>query len=113
MLVLLPLQFTWAAVACYCGHEIAATPLGHHDHADHSHAVQDADPDRQAGSDGTSPGSSDSDCGHCHGYSAGMFQVHGDFLVQPHASAPPAWATARAVGHVPAQPERPQWVPLA
>ena len=34
MLTLLPLQFSWAAVAAYCGHETGqhAEHLGHHEH---------------------------------------------------------------------------------
>ena len=34
MLALLPLQFSWAAVAAYCGHETGqhAEHLGHHEH---------------------------------------------------------------------------------
>ena len=52
MLALLPLQFSWAAVAAYCGHETGqhAEHLGHHEHrhADQAKADQDSAPSTAA-----------------------------------------------------------------
>jgi hypothetical protein len=115
LMVLLPLQLSWAVAASYCSHETgaAADHFGHHDHAGHSHVSQDADPDHPADADGTSSELSDIDCGHCHGYCAGVLEVLCDFVARADASPPPAWVAAPGAEHVPAQPERPQWVRLA
>jgi hypothetical protein len=63
VLALLPLQFSWAAVARYCGHEIghdaaaaSSTHLGHHSH-DHEAASGDPTPNAAE---------VDDDCASCH-----------------------------------------------
>ncbi|SEL39110.1 hypothetical protein SAMN05216359_108144 [Roseateles sp. YR242] len=85
LLVLLPLQFTWAVAASYCQHEVATGEwhFGHHMHQHASLAQQDAskgqggEASQHAGSvlnqksaqdDPASPGklSVDNDCGVCH-----------------------------------------------
>lgn len=115
MLVFLPLQFSWAAVANYCGHETgaAAKHIGHHDHAGHSHATKDVDPGHKGKVDGTASSASNLDCGHCLGYCAGMVDVSGSMEPQALAS-PPLWlGVSPSAEHPPAQPERPQWAALA
>ncbi len=115
MMVLLPLQFSWAAVTHYGGHEagVDAAHGGHHVHLGHSHASADADPHHQAGSDGTGSEPSEMDCGHCHGFCAGMLEARCGFVAQANTSPMPAlWAAPRAE-HLPAQPERPQCARLA
>jgi len=102
LLVLLPLQSTWAAAAAYCQHEAdAATKhFGHHDHKHH-----------QGSSDKTDAPSfaADLDCAVCHaGFTAATANVPALALDltppaltprNPHAPvSPPA-----------AQPERPNW----
>jgi len=66
LLALLPFQFTWAAVASYCGHEsdAQAQHFGHHEHQHHGDSTVDQDNGDVAGK---TLGSSDLDCGHCHG----------------------------------------------
>lgn len=130
LLALLPLQFTWAAVASYCGHEsqASAAHFGHHDH-DHagsakasSEAKSAADQSTDASSapdktgvakDGKAPGAMDLDCGHCHGTCSMMSTVP---MGLPGAlSTAPPMASLDEVGgaHAPTRPERPQWLPLA
>lgn len=110
MLALLPLQFSWAAVAAYCGHESGdqAQHLGHHEHqhAGPTSADQDSAPaDAQAGFD--------FDCGHCHGTCACMPAPAGGLAPLMLVSHPVTCieCTLRTLAQSP--PERPQWLPLA
>lgn len=116
LLVLVPLQLSWAAVGAYCGHETdsrGAAHLGHHAHEHHAHSA-DADADAaQAPDQAHAPpslGQFDQDCGTCH---LGMAA-----LPVP-ATALPALAHSEALiqGRVPhyrsADPrrlERPNWL---
>ena len=62
LLLLLPTQFSWAAMTAYCGHEqgVAAKHLGHHDHV---HKAGSA----ESSQEGKKPqGSVDADCAICH-----------------------------------------------
>ena len=112
MLALLPLQFSWAAVAAYCGHETGqhAEHLGHHEHrhADQAKADQDSAP-----ADQKAPAGFDFDCGHCHGHCAGMLDFPAGLKAHAVGSAPPRLAEAPSAEHLPAQLERPQWACLA
>lgn len=112
MLALLPLQFSWAAVAVYCEHESgqAAQHLGHHDH-DHA-SLSNAD-QASAPSDQGSPAGFDFDCGHCHGTCASMPAPSGDMASLTLASHPiaPVEGVVRTLPQSP--PERPQWRLLA
>jgi hypothetical protein len=130
LLALLPLQFTWAAVASYCGHESQASGghFGHHDpvHEHHADASNGAGPaaDSSAGPSsapdetGTAEGDKapvamDLDCGHCHGTCSVMLTLP---LALPGAlsTAPPsATLDETADANAPSRPERPQWLPLA
>lgn len=107
MLVLLPAQFSWAAVSAYCGHETGAgtNHLGHHEHDAHEHGH--APGDNKAGKD--TPAGLSHDCGHCHGQCAAL-SCWADAGAVALVSAPPA---ARAEAPLPvramAPPERPQW----
>ncbi len=115
LLVLLPVQFTWAMVADYCVHEpdATATHFGHHDHESHSHAALDTDPVDQATPDDPTSPAPQVDCGHCHGHSAGMFDVAAPLAGQAFSGASPPSIDATCAEHLPAQPERPQWAALA
>jgi hypothetical protein len=111
LLVLLPLQFSWAAVAIYCGHEtgVAADHVGHHNHAPHDHGGKAAGPGGEGKTDGSSTNASSFDCGHCHSYSVSM--VHVPSLIEPLPldGAPSGRGDTSWAEHVPAQPERPKW----
>lgn len=115
MLVFLPLQFSWAAVASYCGHETgaAAQHIGHHDHQGHGHAAKDVDPGDKGKADGTATGASSFDCCHCHGCCTGLVDVVTSFEPPAPASAPLGLSMSHSAEHPPAQPERPQWAALA
>lgn len=115
MMVLLPLQFSWAAVANYCGHETgaAAEHVGHHDHASHDHGADLADKGDSASADGSSNPAPGIDCGHCHGYCVGMLDLPSSLEPLSLGDAPPSLGNAPDAEHVPAQPERPQWASLA
>lgn len=112
LLVLLPLQFSWAAVASYCEHETSVDDghLGHHEHPHHRDAAPDADSDRTADS---TAGTIDVDCGHCHGHCTGLLALP-DGVPGGLTTAPPRASADEAGGaHAPARPERPQWAVLA
>jgi hypothetical protein len=129
LLVLLPLQFSWAAVASYCEHETqGAGHFGHHDH-DHAHqagASRDAGPaadltadasptlDDTGSADGDkAPGAMDLDCGHCHGTCGAMLIWPLGMPGAPSTAPPSATLDEAGDAHAPTRPERPQWLPLA
>lgn len=112
LLVLLPLQFGWTAVAAYCEHETRTESqhLGHHEHPEPGHEnsweAHLASPDAPSGG-------FHFDCGHCHGQIAVLHLLvadlpadlsGGSFVAAPSdaSRAPPS-----------PRPERPQWARLA
>lgn len=120
LLALLPLQFSWAAVAAYCGHEAPteAAHFGHHEHQHHDGigAADDAEPVADAKADpgaDKSPAAMDLDCGHCHGHCSVMptpwASVLDALVTRPPRPALEEAGAARAS----ARPERPQWRVLA
>lgn len=115
LLVFLPLQFSWAAVASYCAHETGAATnhVGHHDHAGHSHVSKDVDPGHKGKADGKTSNAPNLDCGHCLGHCAGIIAMATSFESQALASAPLGLSASPSAEHMPAQPERPQWATLA
>lgn len=109
LLVFLPFQFTWAAVASYCQHETGAPAqtqhFGHHDHAHTPHPTDLPD-------ERSLPGA-DNDCAACLAGSA--VALTGVLALAPDA-APPVAPSARTL--LPASPfvglpERPNWPRLA
>ena len=118
LLTLLPLQFSWAAVASYCGHEneAQARHLGHHEHQHQHQGDADGDAGPGAGSDKPADdlsGSLDFDCAHCHGACAGLPQPYPTLRSLANSSRPgtPVERFARTLA--PSPPDRPQWVSLA
>lgn len=109
LLALLPLQFGWAAVAAYCGHESGAASqhVGHHQHV-HADAATDG------GGDATPPGGFDFDCGHCHHGGCASLPVTAGGVAAPETASPPAApAGVRLRSALQRPPERPQWAQLA
>ncbi len=109
LLVLLPLQFSWAAAAGYCQHEAGVTANHPGLHTDNHHAADH----HESGKDGAPSAGVHSDCAACHlGCAAALTsdlnmpaaatdQDHqSDYLVNP----------SRAHTE---RPERPQWPTLA
>jgi hypothetical protein len=120
LLALLPLQFSWAAVASYCGHEeqAGATHFGHHEHQHHADNGGNAEPvaDLDGTADATgdkAPGAMDLDCGHCHGYCSVMLTLPSALPGALSTAHPSATLDEAGGAHAPTRPERPQWLPLA
>lgn len=115
LLVLLPLQFSWAVVEDYCVHgpEGALSHPAHHDHAVHGHGAADVGVGDPAQPDGASLTAAPSDCGHCHGHCAALVETSAVPGSPPPGSARPASGDAARAGAMPAPPERPQWAGLA
>lgn len=92
LMLVLPLQWSWAAAASLCGHEgaPAARHFGHHQHEHHGAAAgHDAGKGSKAGKSegadkkaGLGSLAADPDCGVCHGLGAA-------FLAAVDAQAPP------------------------
>ena len=108
LLVLLPLQLSWASVAVYCQHETdgQAKHFGHHDH-------QHQADENQGNADTKLPGGVDNDCGTCHAGCATA--IFGEIQISS-----PGDVSARLddYRHSPNTsphylPERPNWAPLA
>jgi hypothetical protein len=118
LLVLLPLQFSWAAVAPYCGHEAApeVQHVGHHAHEHHADVpavpVAQAEVGEQAAAEAT-PWMVDLDCAQCHANGA-VASGTDDGLRADHRSVHPSPQVALMVsGHPQSRPDRPQWLGLA
>lgn len=112
LMALLPVQFTWAAVTSYCGHESGAASqhFGHHEHQHNADAVAK----KVDGSSASKTlGSDDLDCAHCHGSCAGMTCPPASLTSPTLASQPAALAQSVVRSMVHSPPERPQWALLA
>jgi hypothetical protein len=109
LLLLLPFQFSWAAVAGYCQHETSMTTqhVGHHEHKHQVDANNDGVPDA------SQTGSADSDCGTCHAScSVALFRVAGLLLSSSVSFAIP-WPPGFLNSLPNTPPERPNWFSLA
>mgnify|MGYP001396302856 CR=1 FL=1 len=108
LLVLLPLQFSWASVAAYCQHEAGsqAQHFGHHDH-------QHQDVDKQDKTEGKLPGGVDYDCSACHAGCAVALNSAVPALISAYTSdvVDGYWFTIASPPV--SEPERPNWVALA
>lgn len=122
LLALLPFQFSWSAVAPYCGHEreVASGHFGHHEHRHHSAAASDDNGKTMTDSEATaesqsdkSPGANDLDCGQCHGSCGVMLSSPSSLPTAVALEMPGATVTPASGAHAPTRPERPQWLPLA
>jgi hypothetical protein len=115
LLAMLPLQFSWAAVATYCAHESRGDGhFGHHEHRHHADAGSDAGLDAEADAAGDkAPGALDLDCGQCHGQCSVMptlsATVPGALATEPSR----AFTDKAGGAPVPTRPERPQWLRFA
>jgi len=114
MLVLLPIQSSWAAVATYCEHETgaAAKHFGHHDRWVHGHDHDQDDTDTDAAA-GEVYEAGDLDCSHCHGQCAGMVAEFEAFIAGSHTSRFGSAVDEQALLQALNPPERPQWALLA
>ncbi len=112
LLTLLPIQFSWAAVASYCEHETTtnAPHVGHHEHQHHADLSVVTDP---GAADQKAPGSVDLDCGQCHGSCAAVPLPRVALLPLITTARPDSLADVFERAHAPTPPERPQWARLA
>lgn len=111
LMLLVPLQLSWAAVSAYCEHETqtASHHVGHHEH---QHQADQSGHGDDSGADSKS-GNFDADCGVCH---ASCYTAVCDGI------APLSFAGAEAV-FAPilplyltlfsSKPTRPKWLSLA
>lgn len=102
MMLLLPVQWTWAAAASYCGHEtgLAAKHFGHHDHQHKAsgEVSKDSKP---------SPAGLDTDCGYCHLNGLQWIAPVETLAVSPAEAAPPPDDPPLSGSHITSGPERP------
>jgi hypothetical protein len=108
LLVLMPMQLTWAAVSTYCQHESKSSirHIGHHTHK-HSGSISGGD-----GVVSSEVGSLENDCGVCHANCSVAFQSSSQTL---RLIAEPVRIVVKAasyLAHYQYLPERPQWVSL-
>ena len=120
LLAMLPLQFSWAAVASYCGHETQAgvEHFGHHAHEHRAVVGSEAEPpaDLEVTAEvqgDKAHGAMDLDCGHCHGTCTVMLDPTSGVPGQLSTAHPSATLEEAGGAHAPTRPERPQWLHLA
>lgn len=112
LLLLLPFQAGWALAAGYCEHRGAAHEqhFGHHDGHHHGYTADEDAAGNQAQGKANAGVADDGDATHCHGFGLAVLRVDAS-VPGPLAAAPTlhlAHTDWRA--HIPAPPERPQWV---
>ncbi len=104
LLLILPVQFAWAAATGYCRHETgeAAKHFGHHEHQ-HRTAQDGVSKDSEA----PSSLGADSDCGVCQ-LSAAQLVPSTKAVIAITSAEPPRFACgARYDSYIPSGPERP------
>ncbi|MET0348992.1 MAG: cation efflux protein, CzcI family [Rhizobacter sp.] len=108
LLLVLPLQFSWAAAAAYCQHERAADAAGHVGHHEHRHVEASPQTPEKKSTTETSV-CLDDDCAFCHlgcgktvGSTVSLLDVAGDTTFTSRHTPP--------VGTpLPSRIERPNW----
>jgi hypothetical protein len=113
LLVFLPFQFSWAAVAGYCQHETEGTTrhFGHHEHKHQADAAAGAHDDTP---DAKRLGSIDNDCGACHAGCCAAAVFSDDSMVSlAVASLIIPWLKNQLASPPGCQPDRPNWSVLA
>ena len=123
LLVFMPFQFSWAAVATYCEHESGtrAKHFGHHEHEfehtfehKHEHKLQPLAGESGEASKVKLAGALDAalDVAHCHFHCACTVDLPAA-LTMPMVIGSQTlteWTMADATAPVLSRPERPQWV---
>lgn len=109
LLLIMPLQSSWAVAAAYCQpeNEVKTSHFGHHDHQhEHQHAQAAGDADN-AGDESANLNSPD--CLDCHGAYNGI--TVSSFAAPPPGpvAEPPAAAASSLTSASPSRPEKPQW----
>lgn len=106
LLLVAPLQLTWAAVSAYCQHESGAATkhVGHHGHDHDSTAGTDSSSGDPAKSGGVDP-----DCAGCHLSCAFVLPSAAPADTIPGVHAGPVEASGVAASAAYPPPDRPQW----
>jgi cytochrome c553 len=106
-LVLLPLQFGWAAASAYCQHETgaAARHFGHHEHQHRA----DSGVDESNKSSGQQAGVIHADCASCHGASAAVILEPLRLSAASFLPMAPPPHSGSVVSAPLSEPERPNW----
>jgi hypothetical protein len=109
VVLLLPLQLSWAVAATYCQHETTVQGAQHFGH--HTHVHQDARQDQQpAGVKLVA----DLDCSFCHAASVTVLpDMAGMAMAVAPSAAPLALRDAPLKAPPERTPDRPQWARLA
>ena len=109
LLVLMPLQLSWAALASYCQHEsgVTAQHFGHHEH---QHQTQADEPDQGKPK---SFGMADADCGLCQAGCTTIVAAPQKIPPLSTASVSFGWPPDTLASTSLSRPERPNWAALA
>lgn len=106
LLVLLPLQFSWAIAGAYCAHEEAGAPhFGHHVHEHEEIKDDDKHEAKKI--------QADTDCDYCHHVPTSAIFSAGPALAQPGLTAHARYDGPRYVSHIPDLISRPDWQAFA
>ena len=108
MLLVLPVQFVWAAAAPYCAHEAASAASKHPGH--HQHVHQGSGDAAKAGDDGAGSGMNHSDCASCHAGTAATLPLPAAELATGPREVLREQPPPRYRSHTPSGPERPDIV---
>lgn len=102
LLLVMPLQASWAVVTAYCEHEqdVTTQHFGHHEHA--------ADQESEASENDFSSKRS-ADAHDCHNHTVGLLVVPFDIPPDILAAVVPPSNTSRLALGISTPPERPQW----
>ena len=108
ILLVLPVQFAWAAAASYCAHETAAAASKHPGH--HQHIHQDGSDGVNSGDDGGGEGVNHTDCASCHAGAAATLPLPAAELATGPREVLREQPPPRYRSHTPSGPERPDIV---
>ncbi|MFC4933100.1 cation efflux protein, CzcI family [Massilia sp. GCM10023247] len=107
LLVLLPIQFSWAIAGAYCAHEeAAATHFGHHQH---KHDEPTGDGTKDDGKHETKKIQLDIDCDYCHHVPSNAIAPASPALAQPGLSTHIQTDSPHYSSHISDLIPRPDW----
>lgn len=113
LLVLLPMQLSWAAVASYCQHESGAATqhVGHHEHQHEANTEPSNNADPHTTSKAV--GAVDVDCGTCHVGNWSVMLQSLNLVIVKLPSGTHSATTLLLSSQPVSLPERPNWAHLA
>ena len=113
LLVLLPMQLSWAAVASYCQHESGGTTTQHLGHHAHEHEADAAPADSSSAKTNSAPNAVDIDCGTCHAGGCAVLPLPLSVLMANLSSKAHSEPALHLRSQPASLPERPNWACLA